>query len=97
MSPEFVVQRQIFCNTGFPYLIPNATNREARLLIVAVPVDDASAVCHAAVPGIATRDIRTPPVSVVANVVEQPCVVTIAARKSCKAATVRGIKVGSIP
>jgi hypothetical protein len=63
--------------------IPNATYREAILLIVVVPVHVAVVVVHVPVPGVVRIVLgRTPPVTVVAYVVERTIVVvTVATRK----------------
>jgi hypothetical protein len=63
--------------------IPKATNREPVFLIVVVPVYIAIVVIQVAVPGIVCIVLRrTPPVTVLANVVECSIVVTVTARKT---------------
>ena len=65
-------------------LIPEATNRKPGLLIVVEPADTAKVGVQAAGPGGCSTELRrTPPVAVVANVVECSIVVTVAARQAC--------------
>ena len=63
--------------------IPKATNREPKMLIVAVTVDIAKVVVQVAGPGTVCIVLRrTPPVTVVANEVESTIEVTVTARKT---------------
>ena len=63
--------------------IPKATNREPEYLIVAVPVYIAIVVTQFSVPGNACIELRrTPPATVLANVVECSTAVTATARKT---------------
>jgi len=65
--------------------IPHATDRETPLLIVVFPVYVAVIVVHVPVPGVIGIVLSsTPPVTVVANVVEITIGVTVATRKGCK-------------
>jgi hypothetical protein len=64
-------------------LIPEATDRKPKCLIVVVPVYIAIVVIQVAVPGIVCIVLsRTPPVTVLANVVECSIVVTVTAWKT---------------
>ena len=54
------------------------------MLIVVVSVDIAIVVVQVAIPGVCCIVLcRTPPVTVVANIVECSIVVTVAARQAC--------------
>jgi len=67
------------------FLIPETTDRKTTPLIVVVSVSDAIVGIQVAIPSIVCIVLSsTPPVTVVANVVEITIVVTVATRKGCK-------------